>query len=196
MKEASNQLLKNADFVSSRHGAILSPDWKFVKICAISPSLNDSKKRCENCTRFVLTPDIVNTPGALNKWWKDTKLADRNKKFSAKEKDEAYHEFQMFFYRMVCLSSIRVVPDPFRTWTQTQGKNPHHMSAGYTVSTSDTRRKHKTGSIDVKDVLHRPHDAYKVLFFNKDQYALLAADNLPHVLFMCDFGSGKKFVHF
>ena len=36
---------------------------------------------------------------------------------------------------------------------------------------------------------------YFVLFFNRDQVSLLAADSLLHVLFMCDFGAGNSMKH-
>ena len=68
MRSASSQLKKNADFISTRHGAILSPDWRFVKICAISPSFKNPDNICKNCNRFVLTSDILKTPGGLDKW--------------------------------------------------------------------------------------------------------------------------------
>ena len=38
MRSASSQLKKNAKFFSSMHGAILSPGWQFIKVCAISPT--------------------------------------------------------------------------------------------------------------------------------------------------------------
>ena len=191
MKSASNQLNKNAEFISSRHGSILSPEWKFVKVCAISPTFNKSEKICPNCHRFILTSEILETAGGLDKWWKNTGLATREKKFDAKSKAEAYNEFQHFFYRLVCLSSVRVVPAPFHTWSQVQGHNPYHMSAGHTKATPDAQTQYSSSSTDVKSVLHRPHDAYKVLFFNKDQYCLLANDKLYHAVFMCDFGAGN-----
>ena len=193
MKSASSQLSKNAEFISSRHGAILSPDWQFVKVCAISPSLNSSKKICKNCRRFILTSDILKTSGGLNEWWKKTGLADRAKIFDQKENDDAYAEFQLFFNRLVCLSSVRIVPDPFHTWSQIQGDNPYHMSAGHTRANQGVQNKHSSGDVDVRDMLNRSHDAFKVLFFNKDQMALLIADRLFHALFMCDFGAGSDF---
>ena len=192
MKAASNQLKKNADFMSLRHGAILSPDWRFVKVCAISPSFNTSQNICQHCRRFILTSDMLKVPGGLEKWWKETGLADRAQKLDQKAKDDAYNEFQLFFNRMVCLSSVRVVPDPFHTWTQIQGNNPHHMSAGHTRADQGALNQHSSGGVDVKDVLNRSHDAYKVLIFNKDQMALLTTDKIPFVFFMCDFGSGNQ----
>ena len=192
MKSASRQLKKNAEFISSRHGAILSPDWELVKICAISPSLNSPEKICKNCHRFILTSGILKTPGGLDKWWKETGLSNRTQNLDQKAKDAAYNEFQLIFNRLVCLSSIRVVPDPFHTWKQIQGNNPHHMSAGHTIASSDAQAQYSSGNVDVKDVLNCSHDAYKVLFFNRDQTSLLAADNFFHVLFMCDFGAGNS----
>ena len=130
-------------------------------------------------------------PGGLEKWWKDTGLANRGGKFDKKEKTKAYNEFQLLFYRLVCLSSVRLVPDPFHTWAQIQGNNPRHMAAGHTTADPAVRAQCSLANVDIKDILYRSHDAYKVLFFNKDQMSLLASDSLLQVLFMCDFGSGK-----
>ena len=153
-----------------------------------------SESICRNCNRFVLTSDILTAPGGLVKWWKDTGLANRERKFDKKEKAKAYNEFQLLFNRLVCLSSVRLVPDPFHTWTQIQGDNPRHMSAGHTTADPVARTSHLSANVDMKDVLNRSHDAYKVLFFNKDQMSLLAADNLFHAIFMSDFGSGKLII--
>ena len=65
------------------------------------------------------------------------------------------------------------------------------MSAGHTTATPDAQAQYASSSDGVKDVLNRPHDAYKVLFFNRDQISLLAADSFVNVLFMCDFGAGN-----
>ena len=146
---------------------------------------------CENCHRFILTSDILKTPGGLDKWWEETGLADRAQNLDQKAKDTAYNEFQLMFNRLVCLSSVRVVPDPFHTWTQIQGSNSHHMSAGHTTATPDAQAQYASCSESIKDVLNRSNDAYKVLFFNRDQISLLAADSFVNVLFMCDFGAGN-----
>merc|ERR1712198_643195 len=121
------------------HGAILSPGWQFAKVCAISPTLYNSEEICENCKRFILTSDILKTPGGLEKWWKETGLADRAQNLDQNAKDAAYNEFQLMFNRLVCLSSVRVVPDPFHTWSKVQGKNEHHMAAGHTKATFDEK---------------------------------------------------------
>ena len=172
MRDASSQLKKNAKFFSTMHGAILSQGWQFAKVCAISPTLYNSEKICTNCKRFILTTDILKSPGALAKWWKDTGLSERCKMFDEKNKAEAYEEFQLFFNRLICMSSVRVVPDPFHTWAQIQGKNQHHMAAGHTKATADEKNKAKLGVTDIDALLESAHSAFKTLFFNKDQRAL------------------------
>ena len=93
----------------------------------------------------------------------------------------------MFFNRLVNLSAALVVPDPFHSWEQIQGQNPRHMAAGYTASTSTPT----SGRLNVDEMLNRPHDAYKVISFNKDQENLLTHD-IPSAVFWNDFGAGKN----
>ena len=67
MLSASTQLKKNAQFISSKHGAILSSDWRFVKVCAISPFVYNMDSICSNCKKFILTADVVKASGGLEK---------------------------------------------------------------------------------------------------------------------------------
>ena len=92
----------------------------------------------------------------------------------------------MFFNRLVNLSAVRVIPDPFHSWEQIQGHNPRHMSAGYTSSTPTST----PGLLNISDLLNRPHDAYKVISLNKGQENLLSND-IPFVVFWNDFGAGN-----
>ena len=91
---------------------------------------------------------------------------------------------------MICLSSVRVVPDPFHTWLQIQGRDDHHMTAGHTEATADEITKVISGDVDIEKVLKSPHTAFKTLFFNKDQQPLLTTDTYPYAVFLCDFGAG------
>ena len=191
MLSASKQLKKNSQFISSKHGAILSPGWLFVKVCAISPFVYNSDKICCNCNRFVLTSDNLKTPGGLKKWWKATGLSERSTMLDAKSKVEAYTDFQLFFNRLVCMSSVRVVPDPFHTWTQVQGENQFHMAAGHIRYSNDKKNTAEIDEVDAGRMLKDAHHAYKMLSFNKDQMSLLSTDNYPHAIFLCDFGAGN-----
>ena len=84
---------------------------------------------------------------------------------------------------------MRVHPDPFQTWTQIQGNNPRHASAGYTSAASPST----SGQLTAEELLQRPHDAYKVLCLNEDQEALLSND-IPFLIFLNDFGAGKIYI--
>ena len=135
--------------------------------------------------------ETLKTTGGLKKWWEETGLANRATMFNQKSKDEAYNQFQLFFNRQVCMSSMKVVPDPFHTWSQVQGNNLHHMAAGMTKAEQIIYDKAAIEGLDVDDALKAAHHAYKVLFFNRDQMSLLTTDCIPHVIFMADFGAGK-----
>ena len=113
--------------------------------------------------------------------------------FDQKSKDEAYNQFQLFFNRVVCMSSVRVVADPFHTWAQVQGNKQHHMGAGHTEASQTIAKDAVSGGLDFEDVLKAAHHAYKTLFFAKDQMALLTTDVFPSVLFLCDFGAGNRY---
>ena len=191
MMSASDQLKKNSYFISRMHGAILSQGWEFVKICAISPNLNNPESICDHCKKFVLTTDILKTLGGLKKWWEETGISKRASLFDQGSKDSSYNQFQLFFNRLICMSSVKVVTDAFNTWNQVQGKTPYHMSAGLTNTEQATRDKAASEGLDVEDALKATHHAYKILFFSKDQMAILTADCAPHAIFMCDFGAGK-----
>lgn len=193
MFSASSQLKKNANFISSKNGAILSTDWRFAKICAISPSIYSPDKICENCKKFILTTDILKTPEGLEKWWKETGLSKRAEMFDIKSKKEAYSEFQLFFNRMVCMSSVRIVPDPFHTWAQVQGSKHHHnMSAGHTLATQGIHTEAIADDLEFDEILRSSHHAFKTLFFAKSQMALLSTNNFPFAIFLCDFGAGTQ----
>ena len=191
MRSASQQLKKNANFIARMHGAIISAEWQFVKICAISPKLNNPETICDHCKKFILTSEILETPGGLKRWWKETGLSKRADLFNQKSKDVSYNHFQLFFNRLIGMSSVKVVTDTFNIWTQVQGSTPHHMSAGLTNTEQEIRDKAASQGLDVEDALKAAHHAYKILFFNKDQMAILTTDCAPHAIFMCDFGAGK-----
>jgi hypothetical protein len=183
---ASEQLKKNADYTSRMHGAILSPDWKFVKVVAVGPHVYNRDKICPTCNPFVITTDMINQPGGMEKFWKNSGL-DKIQELTGKAKQEAHSEFLRFFNRLVSLSAVRVLPDPFGAWEQIQGQNPHHMAAGYTSSPPPST----SGPLDVEEMLNRPHGAYKVISLNEGQENLLCHD-IPSAVFWNDFGAGKN----
>ena len=127
----------------------------------------------------------------MDRWWTESGLSERETQFDQKSKDESYGEFQRFFNRLVCMSSVKVVPDPFNTWEKVQGRDDHQMSAGYTKTQSDGVVHCSFDEGDIDDILKAPHHAFKTLFFNREQMSLLMTNDFPFAIFMCDFGSGK-----
>ena len=65
------------------------------------------------------------------------------------------------------------------------------MTAGHTEATADEIAMATSGDVDVETILKSSHSAFKTLFFNKDQQALLTTDKYPYAVFLCDFGAGK-----
>ena len=61
------------------------------------------------------------------------------------------------------------------------------MAAGYTSGTHPST----SGISNASDLINRPHDAYKVISFNKDQENLLSND-IPFAVFWNDFGAGRN----
>ena len=166
------------------HGAILNLGWRFAKIAAISPKVYTPERICKNCDKFVLTTDMLQEPGGLKEWWMKTGLLEGLENINQTALDESNLAFQLFFNRLVNLSAVRLVPDPHHSWLQVQGDNPRHMGAGYTKTPIQ-------GATGVDDALKSSHNAYKILYFNKDQHELLINREMYNVLFFCDFGSGK-----
>ena len=167
------------------HGAILSPGWKFAKIAVVGPRVYNRERICPSCDPFVISTEMINEPGGMERWWKNSGL-DKIEELDEKSKKEAYDDFLRFSNRLVNLSAVRVIPDPLHSWEQIQGQNPRHMAAGYTYSKPPSTH----GRLNVDDQLNRPHDAYKVIAFNKDQENLLS-NRIPSAIFWNDFGSGK-----
>ena len=133
----------------------------------------------------------MKAPGGMSNWWKETGLSTRASMFDETSKDQSYAEFQRFFNRVVCMSSVKVIPDPFQTWAKVQGHTQHHMAAGHTKASQDIKDKATLDDIEFSDILKATHHAYKTLFFTKDQMAILTTDNFPSAMFLCDFGAGK-----
>ena len=135
---------------------------------------------------------MLKVPGGLEKWWKETGFSNRAKMLDYRSKESGYTEFKQFFFRLVCLSSVRAVPDPFHTWSQIDGHKQHHMAAGHTKAKQEAHDNAVSICPNVGELLQEVHHAYKILFFNKDQIALLTTDKFPFAIFMCDFGAGSE----
>ena len=190
LKKAAAQLRKNSEYTSRLHGSILHKGWRFIKIAAILPRPIEEDAICLHCRKFILTEDIITKPGGMEEWWVKTGIIEKIVKMDQQATQQGYEDFLILFNRLVNLSCIHTkvqkvgIPN---SWAQIQGDNPRYISSGYT----STPKGSKSVELDFEEVLCRPHDAFKCLFFNQDQYKLLTTNDLFRVVFLCDYGAGK-----
>ena len=189
LKSAAKQLRKNAFHISKMHAPILSKGWKFIKIAAILPNVINDDKVCNHCKKYILTEDIIKQPGKMQVWWEKTGILQEIAKLEPENKMQGYNDFLILFNRYVNLSSIGLQKvASSKVWTQIQGEGSPCISAGYT-SAPKGRTSDELQLFD--NVQERPHDAFKVLFYNPDQEMLLATDCLFRIVFLCDYGAGR-----
>ena len=105
------------------------------------------------------------------------------------EKEKCYKQFICLFNRIINFSSLRKQKIVDKSWEQVYGeyfRSRGAIGGGWTPA--DTRFCTK---LRFENVINRPHDIYKILYFNPDQLALLTTKELLHVVFFSDFGSGN-----
>ena len=124
----------------------------------------------------------------MQKWWEESGLLDAIVKMDQQQMQQGYEDFLILFNRYVNLSSIGLQKVPSSTaWTQIEGRGSPYISAGYTSAPQGCTPDEL---LEFDDVQTRPHDAFKVLFYNPDQELLLTSDSLYRIVFLCDYGAG------
>ena len=104
--------------------------------------------------------------------------------------NEGHEDFKNIFLATVGLSSLSMDhSDPGLVWRQVQGPLCDHvsMSGGWTECEVEMSPE----ELRFKDILDQPHNWNKLLYFNPDQLKVLA-NNLPLVLLVGDYGSGRS----
>ena len=188
LRSAAEQLRKNSSYTSRLHGPILSKGWGFLKIAAIMPHVINKQAVCPHCNRFILTEDILTTPGGIEKWFQETGILEHVGKINQQMKDQGFEDMLKIFNRLVNLSNIGIQPANMpQAWQKITGKDDNYITAGYTA----TPQGSKSEELNFDEVLNRPHDAFKILYFNRDQYQLLTTKDLFRLIFLCDYGAGK-----
>lgn len=185
LKSAAKQMTMYSDHIAEVHGSVLSDNWDYLKVAAILPNVKNQEDLCNHCRLFLLTDDNM-TQENMSVWWNQLGLSD-SVDASVFTKQHCYQEYLHLFNRLVNLSAIAVHANAnYDGWKEIQGANPRHISAGMTQASGP-----RSTNLLLKQVLERPHDAYKVLYFSPEQQALLSTDEINHVIFFCDFGAGK-----
>ena len=186
LHKAAGQLKRNSRFIARILGNVLGEDWKFLKVAAISPFVANEDAVCSSCKRFILTNNVLKQPGGMLAWWNATQIRWPIETKAAT--DQRYQQFLQVFNRMVNLSLIGKRKCITTAWEQIQGTTvPHGISAAGTSAGEQI----KVEDMVFEDTIHRPHDSFKILFYNPDQRAILSANAFFRIIFCSDYGSGE-----
>ena len=187
LNSASHQMSDHSEYYHRVMGPMLSPNHTFVKCAAILPGQLDHSKICAHCSSYLITGK---TPEEIQKKVQDIcfRLTKINNPFLDKKQSD--QNFLNVFEAMVGFSHLsdknNIVSN---AWAQIQGK-PESMflSAGWTQPTKDLIEE----ELRIENVINLPHDCFKLIYFNKDQLALLYNRN-QFVIFATDYGGGMYF---
>ena len=184
LKSAAKQLQRYSNHISRVHGPVLNENWKYLKVAAILPNVGDMERVCSHCKRFIITHDVIEQKG-LPIWWKELELPENhiNKNSS---KDQFYLEFLHLFNRLVNLTAISRQKSVFTAWKEVQGDNRNNIVAGITPPQDSN-----ISSFRFQDIIKRPMDESKLLYFNPEQMFLLSTKGLNRVVLFADYGCGR-----
>ena len=184
LKSAAKQLQKYSNHIARVHGPVLTENWKYLKVAAILPNVGNLERVCNHCRRFIITTDVMENKG-LPIWWKEIGILD-TKVETSNSKERFYEDFLNLFNRLVNLTAISRQKATFNAWKEVQGENRQNIIAGITPSLDQT-----DSSLRFQDVINRPMDISKLLYFNPEQMFLLSAKELNRVVLFADYGCGK-----
>ena len=104
------------------------------------------------------------------------------------DKIQSDTNFINVFEAMIGFSHISVKQNIVsNAWAQIQGlQNTISLSAGWTKAQDQLDPK----DLRFRNIIDRPHDCFKFIYFNPDQLMLLY-NRLPFVIFASDYGGGK-----
>ena len=186
-KEASKQVKKRESYIKKTFGDILSNGWRYVRIVALYDHHGSAvTNKCPHCAPYILTNG---TESEQKQQMKDLMSAlTSNNRNGQPQSHSGMLEFQHVFSRLVGLSSLFMAVQKIDSYHNIMGTDATGISGGWTKAS-----KMKFGNDrDVSrlgDMIGRPHDIFKLIFFNQDQIGLLA---LKHkcVIFLDDYGAG------
>ena len=103
--------------------------------------------------------------------------------------------FQHLFARLIGLSGLSFIVQKIGNYHELMGTKPHDIfaegiTAGWTRAAPLTFGTEKS-DIRLGDVIGRPADIYRLIFWNPDQRYLLDG-NHQFVIFIHDYGAGKS----
>ena len=187
--KAAKQLKKREEYVRKTFGHLLDKGWRYVPIVALDvPSDANIKRQCNHCSPFILTNGTVAEQLREMDDLMDllTSTASTN---NDTEHTTGHQDFKHAFSRLLGLSGLLLAIQKVSAYHNIMGTEAKSINAGWTQA-SALKFARDQNDVRVGDIVGRPHDIYKLVFFNPDQIGLLALEH-KSVVFLDDYGAGK-----
>ena len=195
-ESASHQLRKSERFIKKTFGHLLDSGWRYVKIAILYD--NQGKyitNKCSECSPFILTNG---TKEEEKQQMQDLWKAITGKEYKGPPKQpnaSGMADLKHVFARLVGLSGFTFIVQKIGKYHELMGTKPHDIfddgiTAGWTRAAPLTFGNEKT-EIRFGDVVGRPSDIYRLIFWNPAQRHLLEGKH-RFVLFCHDYGAGKR----
>ena len=190
LKSAAKQSADHAKYHSQMFGRMVS-DQQFIKVACVIPGKLDRAKICPHCSSLIITGDTKE------------EIQDQLHKLCARltktrnpilNEKKSHQDFLTLFEATLGFSHISVKKSLTSfAWNQIQGtgKDILDLSAGWTKADTDLLPE----DIVFQNVIERPHDFYKSIYWNKEQLVVLL-NHCPYVIFAADYSAGKFIEYF
>ena len=193
-KSASHQLKKSEKFIQNTFGHLMDQGWRYVKIAILYDNngiyITD---KCHGCEPFILSNGTEEEEQKqLQDLWKEI----TGKEYTGPPKQSnlsGMKDFQYLFARLIGFSGLSFIVQKIGNYHELMGTDPHDIfdegiTAGWTRA-SPLSFGNEQSDIRFGDVVGRPSDIYRLIFWNPGQRDLLTG-NHRFVIFCHDYGAG------
>ena len=195
-ESASHQLRKSERFIHKTFGHLLDSGWRYVKIAILYDNQGSyTTNQCSECSPFILTNG---TKEEEKQQMQDLWKAITGKEYKGPPKQpnaSGMADLKHVFARLIGLSGFTFIVQKIGKYHELMGTKPHDIfddgiTAGWTRAAPLTFGNEET-EIRFGDVVGRPSDIYRLIFWNPAQRHLLEGKH-RFVLFCHDYGAGKR----
>ena len=203
-KSASKQLKKSEAFMRNVFGELLSSGWKYIKVAVLYDNHGSFvSNRCPGCSHYILTNG---TEAEEHQQMEDLWQAITGSPYSSatsQSNHSGLEEFKHLFSRLIGFSGESFIVQKVGHYHEIMGTNPSNVfasgiTAGWTTAsplTFGSEDEMIKNGLRFGDMMGRPHDVFKIIFWNPNQRKLLDG-NHRFVLFSHDYGAGKLYDHY
>ena len=171
--------------------------WKFVRIAIFYDNHGSYViDRCPCCSPFILTNDTGFEEQMEDIWYEIT--GKPYSSASSQRHHTGYQEFKHVVSRLFGFSGMSFIVQKIGHYNEIMGTNPSDVfasgiTAGWTSAsplTFGNEKEMMKNGLRFGDMMGRPHDVFKLIFWNPGQRRLLDGKH-QFVLFCHDYGAGE-----